>query len=69
VSLFRGDKLIARWEEGTWPEPGFYDILNTEVKRCEVASDRLIVFQFDNGRVASTAAASQSLEGLMRLAP
>ena len=49
ISIFRDGKLVARWEEGKWPEPGFYDIMNTEVRRCEVVSDRLIVFQFDNG--------------------
>jgi len=49
VKLFREGKLIAHWEEGKWPEPGFYDIMNTEVRRCEVVNDREIVFQFDNG--------------------
>lgn len=49
VSLFRGGKLIARWNEGTWPEPAFYDVMNSDVVRCEVVSDRLIVIEFDNG--------------------
>jgi hypothetical protein len=49
VSLFRGGKRVACWEGGKWPEPAFYDIMNTEVKRCEIASDRLIIFHFDNG--------------------
>jgi hypothetical protein len=49
VNLFRNGKPIAHWEEGRWPEPGFYDLMNTEVRRCEVASDRLILFQFENG--------------------
>ena len=49
VNLFRDGKLIAHWEQGKWPEPGFYDIMNTEVRRCEVMNDRLIVFQFENG--------------------
>ena len=49
VNLFRDGKQVAHWEEGKWPEPGFYDIMNTEVRRCEVANDRLIVFQFCNG--------------------
>lgn len=49
VNLFRDGVLLAHWEEGRWPEPGFYEIMNTQVRRCEVASDRLIVFEFENG--------------------
>ena len=49
VKLFRSGKQVAYWEEGKWPEPGFYDIINTEVRRCEIVSDRVILFQFDNG--------------------
>jgi len=29
--------------------PGFYDIMNTEVRRCEVVNDRLILLELDNG--------------------
>ena len=49
VSLYRGGQLVAHWEEGKWPEPGFYDIMNSEVRRCEIVNDRLIVFEFENG--------------------
>jgi len=49
VDLFRDGKLLAHWEEGRWPDPGFYDIINSEVRRCEVVNDRLIVFEFENG--------------------
>ena len=49
VDLFRDGKCIAHWEEGRWPEPGFYDIMNTNVTRCEVVNDRLIEIQFENG--------------------
>lgn len=49
VNLFRDGKLIAHWEEGRWPDPSFYDIMNAKVRRCEVPSDRLIVLEFDNG--------------------
>lgn len=49
VNLFRDGKLVAHWEEGRWPDPGFYDIMNVEVKLCEVVNNRLIVFEFDNG--------------------
>ena len=49
VNLFRDGKLVAHWEEGRWPDLGFYDVMNTEVRRCEVVNDRLIVFEFENG--------------------
>lgn len=49
VNLFRNDKLLAHWEEGRWPDAGFYDILNVNVRSCEVVNERLIVFEFDNG--------------------
>ncbi len=51
VNLFRDGKLVAQWEEGRWPDPGFYDIMNVKVRRCEVVNDRLIVFEFGNGIV------------------
>ena len=49
VNVFRNGKLVAHWEEGKWPDPGFYDIMNSEVRRCEVVNDRLIVLAFENG--------------------
>ena len=49
VNLYHDGKLLAHWEEGKWPAPGFYDIMNAEVTRCEVRNERLIVFDFDNG--------------------
>lgn len=48
VNLFRDGKLVAHWEEGRWPDPCFYEIMNVEVRRCEVVNDRLIVFEFEN---------------------
>lgn len=49
VTLLRNSKSIGYWEEGKWPEPAFYEVLNTSVKRCEVVNDRSIVFEFENG--------------------
>jgi hypothetical protein len=48
VNLFRDGTLLAHWEEGRWPDAGFYDIMNSEVRRCEVVNDRLILFEFAN---------------------
>jgi hypothetical protein len=49
VNLFRDGEPFAHWEEGRWPDPGFYEIMNSEVTRCQIANDRLIVFEFANG--------------------
>lgn len=49
VNLFRENKQLAHWEQGAWPDPAFYDIMNVDVTRCDVVNDRLIVFEFDNG--------------------
>ena len=49
VDLFRAGERFAHWELGTWPDPGFYEILNIEVARWRVPNDRLIVLEFTNG--------------------
>ena len=49
VNLFRDGKLVALWQEVQWPEAGFYEIMNTEVTRCEMVHNRLIIFKFANG--------------------
>ncbi len=49
VNLLRAGEVFAHWEEGKFPDPGFYEIMNTEVTRCQVVNDRLIVFEFANG--------------------
>lgn len=49
VKLLRSGGVFAQWEEGKWPDPGFYEIMNTKVTRCEVVNERLIVIEFANG--------------------
>lgn len=49
VNLFRNEKVFAHWEEGRWPEPGFYDIMNVQIVRYDIPNDRLIALEFDNG--------------------
>jgi hypothetical protein len=49
VNLFRDGKLIAHREEGRWPEPGFFEVVNVKVTRCEVRNDQLIVLELENG--------------------
>jgi hypothetical protein len=64
VNLFRDGKLVARWEEGRWPDPGFYEIMNTEVKRCEIVNDALIMLEFDNGIVMHLEDSSDQYESM-----
>ena len=49
VNLYREGKIYAHWEEGIWPEPGFYEIMNTKVILYEVVNEKLIVLKFENG--------------------
>lgn len=49
VNVFRREERIAHWEEGKWPDPGFYDLMNTEVVRCQIVNDRLIIIAFASG--------------------
>jgi hypothetical protein len=49
VTLYRGGERVAHWEEGQWPDPGFYEIMNSKITRCEIVSDRRIIFEFENG--------------------
>jgi hypothetical protein len=49
VQLYRGGSCVGRWEEGRWPDAGFYDIMNAEVVRCEIVGDRRIELEFENG--------------------
>jgi hypothetical protein len=49
VNLFRNEKLIGHWEEGKWPKPAFYKIMNSEITQCQIVNDRLIIITFANG--------------------
>jgi hypothetical protein len=49
INIFRKGEIVAHWESGKWPDPGFYEIMNTEVIRCDVVNDRLIVVELANG--------------------
>lgn len=42
VELLRGGTRVAEWESGRWPEPGFFELFNATVERCEAVSDRVI---------------------------
>ncbi len=65
VRVVRDDALVARWEEGTWPDPGFFDIMNTPDRRCDIVGDRQIVLAFENGLTMYLVDDSDSYECLL----
>jgi len=64
VTLLRGDKQVAHWEEGRWPEPEFYLLMNSKVTRCDISSDRLIVFEFEDGLMMHLEDSSDQYESM-----
>ncbi len=49
IKVIRDGEIHASWEEGKWPEPGFYDIMNRDATSCEIVTDRLIVITLKDG--------------------
>jgi hypothetical protein len=49
VNLYRNGNLFAHWEEGKWPDPGFYEIMNTEIIAWKIENEKLIVLEFKSG--------------------
>ena len=47
-----------------WPEPGFYDIMNAKVTRCEIISDRRIELEFENGLTMHLEDSSDQFESM-----
>ncbi len=49
VDLVRNGEIIGSWQEGKWPDPQFYEIMNVNITRYEIPNDITIVFYFENG--------------------
>ncbi|MDW3179834.1 MAG: hypothetical protein R8J94_20760 [Acidimicrobiia bacterium] len=49
VELLRDGEQVGMWQEGRWPDPTFYEVMNSRVEGCDVVSDRLIAIEFENG--------------------
>ena len=49
IILLEGGKVIAKWEENTWPEKGFLRIFNVPIEKIEVPDDRTIILVFEGG--------------------
>lgn len=49
VRLFRDGAFLGLWEEGKWPAPAFFDVMNSVIIRCEILSETQIAIIFENG--------------------
>jgi hypothetical protein len=48
ASVLDGERVVAHWSEGVWPEAGFFDVMNTAVSGWTIGRDR-IVLDLENG--------------------
>jgi hypothetical protein len=49
IKLIRNGKVIGTWEEGRWPDSGFYETMNVKASKWEIPDDRTIVISLENG--------------------
>jgi hypothetical protein len=54
VDLVQNGEEIGSWNQGRWPDPQFYKIINVNVVKCQVPNDRLIVISFDRKQTFET---------------
>ena len=43
VSVLKGERVVARWSEGRWPDAGFFEVLNTTVVRWTVGPNQIVL--------------------------
>jgi hypothetical protein len=48
IEILKDGKLIAKWQEGSWPESGFLEIFNLPVASVQVPNDKTIIIKFEN---------------------
>jgi hypothetical protein len=48
IKLIRNGKVIGTWEEGRWPDSGFYETMNAKVSKWQIPDDRRIVICLEN---------------------
>jgi hypothetical protein len=49
IKLVRNGEVISTWEEGRWPDSGFYETMNAKVSKWQIPDDRTIVIYLENG--------------------
>jgi hypothetical protein len=48
IKILKDGNLVAKWEEGKWPEAGFVEIFNIPVIDVQIPDDRTIIIKFEN---------------------
>ena len=48
ASVLKGERVVAHWSEGVWPEAGFFDVMNAAVLGWRIGPDQ-IVLDLENG--------------------
>ncbi len=48
IALMKNGGMLAKWEEGVWPENGFIEIFNVNVSEINIPDDRTIIILFEN---------------------
>ena len=48
ITLLDDGKVIAKWQEDSWPEEGFLRIFNVPISKIQVPDDRTIIIEFEN---------------------
>ena len=49
VQLIKDGQVVGRWEKGRWPEPGFFEVMNSAVSRWKIPDDKTIIIYLENG--------------------
>ncbi len=48
ANVLKGEQVVAHWNEGVWPEAGFFDVMNAAVVGWTIGPDQ-IVLDLENG--------------------
>jgi hypothetical protein len=49
IDLVRNGETIGGWQEGEWPSPQFFEVMNVNVTKYEIPNDRTIIVYLENG--------------------
>ena len=49
VELTKDETVIGRWESGRWPDPTFYDVMNSDITAAFVKDDCNLIVVLENG--------------------
>lgn len=65
VVLKRAGNAVGSWDEGRWPDPVFYDVMNVPVRGWRLAGSRGIVIEFEQGLSLHLRDSSDHLESFL----